>query len=167
MNLMEANGVVGGVVCSITSAINGFKLYGLIGLILGIPLGFIVGFLLGVALVVLGFFIAIQQEKIKQHWKLKGTFGKYWSKSKKEEWDLLSSEIECGERVSGQVVCIFYYGVFINTNHGFPALLNCAYMEDKELKIGNEVEGYIRDLDCSERFIKLTQKGLKEKLDAE
>ena len=158
MNLMEASGGVSGVVCSITSAINGFKLYGLIGLILGIPIGFIVGYLLGFALVVLGFFIAIQKEKIAQHWNLKGVFGKYWSKSKKEEWDLLSSEIECGEKVSGQVVSIFYYGVFINTNHGFPALLKCAYREDEELKVGDEVEGYIRDLDCSERFIELTQK---------
>ena len=164
MNLMELAGAIGGITGAIKSASVGFSLYGWVGLILGIPIGFIGGVIISVSLVFLVFFILIQKEKVHQRLKLKGTFGKYWSSNKKEKWIELSSNIVCNEQVEGRVICKFYYGVYIDTNHGFPALLNTYQMIDDidKINIGDTLLVFIKCLDNNECFIEVSQKLLKE-----
>lgn len=160
MNLFELVGFVGGVACAIGVATNAFALYGWVGLVLGIPIGFIIGFLMGFFIILMIFFIGIVKEKLHQRWKLKSTFGKYWSRSKKEQWTQLLSNIICDEKVEGKVICKFYYGVFLNTNHGFPALLYIRNMIDNidTIHVGDKISVFIKSLDSSESFIEVSQK---------
>ena len=157
---MEIGSAVGGIIGAIGISIVGFDLYGWIGLILGIPIGYIGGFIFALLLIFLLYFMGIVKEKLHQHWKLKGTFGKYWSRTKKEQWSQLSSNINCHEKVKGEVICKFYYGVFINTDHGFPALLKCYQMTDdiEKINIGDTLYVFIKGLDDSEKFIDVSQK---------
>ena len=160
MNVMELSGAVGGVVGAIKGAFVGFALYGWIGSILGIPIGFIFGLIVAVLLVILVFFVGIQKERFQQRWKLKSTFGRYWSKSRKEQWKELLLTIKCHEKVKGIVVCKFYYGVFLDTNHGFPVLLNSYQMIDniQDINIGDTLFVFIKCLDSDESIIESSQK---------
>ena len=160
MNLMEVGSFFGGLGGAISVATYGFDLYGWVGLVLGIPIGYIIGFFISVFIIFSLFFMGIVKERLHQRWKLKSTFGRYWSRNKKEKWHQLSSNIICSEKVDGKVICKFYYGVFLNTNHGFPALLNSYNMTDDmdTIKIGDRMSVFIKSLDYSESFIVLSQK---------
>ena len=160
MSIMEIVSGVGGIIGAIGISIAGFDSYGWIGLILGIPIGFIGGSIFALLLIFLLYFMLIVKEKLQQRWKLKGTFGKYWSRSRTEQWKQLSSNLICNEKVEGKVICKFYYGVFINTEHGFPALLKCYQMTDdiEEINIGDTLYVFIKGLDDSGKFIEVSQK---------
>jgi hypothetical protein len=149
--------VAGAVVCGAW----GFQQFGWIGLAAGVLIGLALGAIAGIALTALAFFIIIWPERMQQHRGLRRFFGRYWARDHSAAWQALATKLTVGDTVSGKVVASYYYGVFVDSGHGFPALLAVRYSMNgsagPQPVVGDVVSASVRELDASERFIELTQ----------
>jgi hypothetical protein len=149
--------VAGAVVCGAW----GFQQFGWIGLAAGVLIGLALGPIAGIALTALAFFIIIWPERMQQHRGLRRFFGRYWARNRISEWQALTTRLSAGNTVSGKVVASYYYGVFVDTGHGFPARLAVRYSKNgsdgPKPVVGDMLSAGVREFDDSERFIELTQ----------
>ncbi len=115
----------------------GFARFGWWGPFLGGPIGavaVVVACYVGFALLLLIGHVGCRIERIGQRRRLRGRFGRYWVRKRASEWKALTEQLTHGQQVSGKVVCRFNSGVFIDTEHGFPAML-----ENSDSNIGADV----------------------------
>ena len=139
----------------------GYQQFGWVGLAGGVLIGLALGPIAGIALTALAFFIVIWPERMQQHRGLRRFFGRYWARKRISEWQALATKLTVGDTVSGKVVASYYYGVFVDTGHGFPALLAVRYFSNGSVGpkpvIGDVLSASVIELDASDRFIKLSQ----------
>ena len=161
MNIFELAGCAGGAVGAFVGGMVGNSLFGTLGAIGGVPVGAIAGIVVGVGGVGLCCFVGIAKERIEQHRALRPTFGKYWAREREAEWQSLTKSLTLGQELSGKVVSQFYYGVFIDTGHDFPAHLAIGYSEGginaPQAAVGASVSAKFLRCDDATRFIELAQ----------
>lgn len=161
MNLFQFFGLLVAVAGAAVCGAWGFQQFGWIGVAAGVVIGLVVGPIAGIALTVLLFFILIWPERIQQHRDLRQSFGRYWARDRSAAWQALATGLSVGDTVSGKVVASYYYGVFVDSGHGFPARLAVRYSKNgsagPQPAVGDVVSASVRELDASERFIELTQ----------
>jgi len=149
--------VVGAGVCGAW----GYAEFGWIGLAGGVLIGLAGGWVGGNATAALVFFIGIWLERMQQHRDMRQFFGRYWARNRTSEWQALTTRLSVGDPVSGKVVAGYYYGVFVDTRHGFPARLAVRHSKSgiggPQPVVGDVVSASVREFDASERFIDLTQ----------
>ena len=147
----------------LAGAFVGYSQFGAWGAIVAVPLGAIGGLVTGVGIVGAGFFVMITKERIDQRRRLRPVFGRYWSRDRTKDWESLVKGLESGLVLKGNVVCQFYYGVFVDTGHGFPALLqigdSAGGIHAPQAATGASISARVRGFGFdNERFIELTQK---------
>jgi len=161
MNLFEFFGVMLAILGAILCGAWGYQQFGWAGLAGGVLIGLVIGRIAGVAVSTLVFLILIWPERLRQRRVLSRFFGRYWSRKRLTEWQDLATRLAVGDSVSGKVVAGYYYGVFVDTGHGFPALLAIRFMgsngEGPRPVVGDVLSATIIRLDESDRFIKLSQ----------
>lgn len=139
----------------------GYDQFGWIGLAGGVLIGLPIGWVGGIAIAALMFFILIWPERMQQHRDMRQFFGRYWARNRISEWQTLTTKLSVGETVSGKVVASYYYGVFVDTGHSFPARLAVRFsgsgIDGPRQIVGDMVSASVREFDASERFIELTQ----------
>ncbi len=161
MTLFEFVGCTAVIIGALAGGSFAYSRFGAWGAIVGVPLGVIVSLVaaFGVGAVLL--FVALTKERIDQRRRLRPVFGRYWSRDRTKDWESLVKGLESGLVLEGNVVCQFYYGVFVDTGHGFPALLKIGDSTDgihaTQAAIGASISARVRGFD-NERFIELTQK---------
>jgi uncharacterized protein YcfJ len=164
MTLFEFSGCAGGIVGALAGGFVGYSLFGAVGAIVGVPIGAIGGWLAGIGVVGAAFFVGITKERIEQHRRMRTIFGRYWSRDRTKDWESLVKGLESGLVLEGNVVCQFYYGVFVDTGHGFPALLRIGDSRGEihapQAAIGASLSARVRGYLDRERFIELTQREL-------
>ncbi len=162
MNLFEMTGCAAGTVGAFVGGVVGHSLFGWLGAIGGVPIGAIGGWVIGVGVVAIGFFIGIVTERIDQRQRLRKQFGRYWARNRAKEWEVLVERLTPGHSLTGKVIRQFYYGVFIDTGHGFPALLKIGDSKDgihvPQATVGVHVSAKVLGHDDKDRFIELTQR---------
>jgi hypothetical protein len=125
-------------------------------------IGAIAGYVAGAAFVAILFSVGCAKERVEQHHKLRRRFGRYWSLNRTKQWKALAERISPGQCASGEVACVFYYGVFVDTGHGFPGLLTIGNYEGgiyaTQAAVGTCVSARVFRCDDTDRFIELTHK---------
>jgi hypothetical protein len=161
MTLFEFFGVLVAILGAMLCGAWGYQQFGWAGLAGGALIGLVIGRMAGVALSALMFLIMTWPERMQQRRDLRRFFGRYWSRKRLPEWQALETKLAVGDSVSGKVVASYYYGVYVDTGHGFPALLAVRYFgsggEGPEPVVGDVLTGSVIELDASNRFIKLSQ----------
>lgn len=161
MNLFEFFGVLVAALGAVLCGAWGYELYGWIGLAGGVLIGLVVGRIAGIALSTLVFLILIWPERMQQRRGLRRFFGRYWTRERLSEWQDLATKLTAGDTVSGKVVAGYYCGVFVDTGHGFPALLAVRYFgsggDGPKPVVGDQLSARVIRLDASDRFIELSQ----------
>jgi ribosomal protein S1 len=92
-------------------------------------------------------------------------FSGYRSPEGAAAWEVAKSRFALGSRVEGIVVAHFHFGVFVDINAGFPALILVTRMRDLDRQpymecypvIGSAVKARVCVWACSHRQIGLTQ----------
>jgi len=166
INFLDWAMVIGVIIGTVTGSFVGFSLYSWFGLIVGVPIGFYIGGIFFTFLIYLFFLLLIEIEILYHNWKLKEKFGKYWSNNKTEKWIELSSNITFIEKFEGRVIYKFY-DIFLDTNHGFPVLIeqNQSIKDIDEINIGDTLSVFMKSLDNDKRFIIVSQKPLDNGVD--
>ena len=139
----------------------GYAQFGWIGLAGGVFIGIAAGLTAPIAATALAFFVGIWPQRMQQHRDLRQFFGRYWARSRASEWQTLMTRLSVGGTVSGEVVASYYYGIFVDTGHGFPARLavlnSKSGIDGPQPALGDVVSASVREFDAWERFIELTQ----------
>lgn len=161
MNLFRFLGLLVAVAGAAVLGSWGFQQIGWIGLAAGVLIGLALGPIAGIAVAVFAFAIIIWPERMQQRRSLRQFFGRYWARDRSAAWQALATRVTVGDTVSGKVVASYYYGVFVDAGHGFPARLAVRYSKNRSAGpqpiVGDVVSASVRELDASERFIELTQ----------
>jgi len=162
MTLFERSGCAAGIIGALAGGFVGYSLFGGLGAMVGVPIGAIGGWVAGIGVVGGFFFVAITKERIEQHRKLRTIFGRYWSRDRSKDWESLVKGLESGLVLEGNVVCQFYYGVFVDTGHGFPALLRIGDcrggIHAPQAAIGASISARVCGYLDGEQLIELTQR---------
>lgn len=160
MNLFEFFGLLAAILGAMLCGAWGYQQYGWAGLAGGVLIGLMIGRIAGIAVSTLVFLILIWPERLQQRRGLRRFFGRYWSRKRLSEWQSLATRLAAGDSVSGKVVASYYYGVYVDTGHGFPALLAVRYFGGgggAKPVVGDELSASVIGFDASDRFIKLSQ----------
>ena len=161
MNLFGCFGLLTAAMGAVVCGTWGYAQFGWIGLAGGVLIGLPIGWVGGHAITALVFFILIWLERMQQHRDMRQFFGRYWARNRTSEWQALTTKLSVGDAVSGKVVASYYYGVFVDTGHGFPARLAVHFsrsgIDGPQPTVGDMVSASVREFDASERFIELTQ----------
>ena len=161
MNLFEFSGLLVAILGAMLCGAWGYQLFGWAGLAGGVLIGLVIGRIAGVVMSALAFLILFWPERMQQRRCLRRFFGRYWSRDQSEAWQSLPVKLAVGDNVSGKVVASYYYGVFVDTGHGFPALLAVRYFGDggegSRPAVGETLSAGVIELDGSDRFIMLSQ----------
>lgn len=162
MNLFEFAGCAVGVVGALAGGVVGHSLFGWLGAAIGVSVGTIGGWVAGAGVVDICFAIGILKERLEQHHRLRKHFGRFWARDRASEWKTLVEHLPAGQELAGKVVSQFYYGVFVDTGHGFPALLKIGDskygIHAPQAAVGCYLSARVLSHDDRERFIELTQK---------
>jgi ribosomal protein S1 len=94
-------------------------------------------------------------------------FTGYRSPERAAAWEVAKSRFASGSEVEGIVVAQFQFGVFVDINAGFPALILVTRLTDADRQpytsmerypaIGTAVQARVLRLACPQRQIGLTQ----------
>ena len=162
MNIFEFAGCAVGLTGALVGGVVGHSLFGWLGAAIGVPVGGIGGWVAGAGGVGMCFAIGIFKERLEQHHRLRKHFGRYWARDRAADWEALVGRLTPGQGLAGKVLSQFYYGVFVDTGHGFPALLMIGDSKDgiqaPQATVGTSVSARVLRHDDRERFIELTQK---------
>ncbi|TDI34250.1 MAG: hypothetical protein E2P02_30790 [Acidobacteria bacterium] len=161
MTLIEFVGCIAIIIGALAGGSFAYSRFGAWEAIVGVPAGVIVSLVAAFGVGAALLFVALTKEKIDQRRRLRPVFGRYWSRDRTKDWESLVNGLESGLVLEGKVVWQFPYGVFVDTGHGFPALLKIGDCTDRihtaQAAISASISARVRGFD-NERFIELTQK---------
>ena len=148
----------------VAGALYGYRQGSFLGAALRIVVGFFCGMFLGGGLVRGMEYIGIQSERRDNRRSLRNLFGAYWRQDKREKWLRAVRDTPPSSLVVGRVVCVKYYGVFLDIGLSFPALLTKLQMAEDVVRqpskcpgIGDVVSAWIEEYDHRDSMIILTQ----------
>jgi len=161
LNLFEFFGLLVAILGAMLCGAWGYQQFGWTGLAGGVLIGLVAGRIAGVIFSTLVFLMLIWPERMQQHLGLRRYFGRYWSRKRLSEWQALATKLTVGDTVSGTVVASYHYGVYVDTGHGFPAILYVRYFgsggDGPQPVVGDVLSARVIGLDASDRFIKLSR----------
>ena len=151
MNACHLLGLIGAVVV----AAIGWRVAGLLGVVLGVPAGILVGVFGWI-----GTFLALGGvETRRDQLALRGSFGPYWRAEYRTGWEELKASLRPGAIVTGVVVRVRYHGAFLDLGKGFPGLIQAYHLvrEGAELpSVGENVRAWVQEYDDDLRAVVLT-----------
>ena len=151
MNAFHLLGLIGAVVV----AAIGWRVAGLLGVVLGVPAGILVGVFGWI-----GTFLALAWlETRRDQLALRSSFGPYWRAEYRTDWEELKASFRPGAVVNGVVVRVRYHGAFLDLGKGFPGLIQAYHLvrEGAELpSVGENVRAWVKEHDDDLRAVVLT-----------
>ncbi len=133
----------------------GWKVAGLLGVVLGVPAGILVG-----VYGLIGTFLALAWlETRRDQLALRRSFGPYWRAEYRADWEELKASLRPGAVVNGVVVRVRYHGAFLNLGKGFPGLIQAYQIvhDGSELpSVGDNVRAWVKEYDEDCRTVVLT-----------
>jgi ribosomal protein S1 len=87
-------------------------------------------------------------------------FGEYESREKLEVWEVTKSLLSKDENIKGEVIFIAPYGVWLDINMNFPALIETIVLSEdlNEYVVGTFIDAKVSGIRDAKRQIYLHQK---------